>query len=319
MPLIPLGHGSEFDRVRAIAGALGAAAGPLGDDTAPIPDGPGRLLVSVDASVEDVHFRRTWVTPEEIGWRATAGALSDLAAAAAAPVGVVAAVVVPRHTDESELVDVMRGVGAAATSVGATVLGGDLTSGTQWAVIVTVFGRAVHPMSRRGARAGDDIWVTGTLGGARAALQAWTAGIEPDASARSAFVHPVPRVAAGAWLAAHGATAMMDLSDGLGGDAGHIAAASGVGLEFDLDALPLHASVATAAQRIGEAPEMFAAAAGEDYELLVTLPASFADADRFTGHSGIALTRIGRVTDGTGVRATLHGQERRIGGFRHAV
>lgn len=316
---IPLGQGSEFDRVRAIAVALGDAAGPLGDDTAPIPDGRGALLVSVDASVEDVHFRRGWLTAEEIGCRATAAALSDLAAAAASPVGVVAAVVVPRATDESGLVDVMRGVGAAAASVGAKVLGGDLTSGSEWAVIVTVFGRAIHPMSRRGARVGDGIWVTGHLGGARAALQSWTAGMEPDALARVAFAHPVPRIAAGTWLAAHGATAMMDLSDGLGGDAGHIAAASSVGLELDLDCVPQHASVAAAAQRIGDEPEMFAATAGEDYELLVTLPAAFIEAEQCTRDTGVALTRIGRVINGSGVRATLHGKNRQIGGFRHAV
>lgn len=305
--------------MRAIAVALGDTAGPLGDDTAPIPDGRGTLLVSVDASVEDVHFRRAWLTPEEIGWRATAGALSDLAAAAACPVGVVAAVVVPQHTDESGLVAVMRGVGAAAASVGARVLGGDLTSGAEWAVIVTVFGRSVHPMSRRGAQAGDAVWVTGHLGGARAALQSWMAGIEPDDLARAAFAHPVPRIAASAWLAAHGATAMMDLSDGLGGDAGHIAAASGVALELELDSVPRHASVAAAAQRIGDEPEMFAATAGEDYELLVTLPAAFAEAEQFMRDIGVALTCIGRVTAGVGVRATLRGAIRRIGGFRHAV
>ena len=145
MTQIPLGRGGEFDRIRAIAAALGPAIGPIGDDTAVIPEGEGTLVVSVDASVEDVHFRRGWLSHEEIGWRATAGALSDLAAAAATPVGVVAAVVVPRKSDEKALVDVMRGVGAAAASVGARVFGGDLTSGAQWAVVVTVFGRAVRP------------------------------------------------------------------------------------------------------------------------------------------------------------------------------
>ena len=188
MTQIPLGSGGEFDRVRAIAASLGAVIGPIGDDTAVIPEGEGALVVSVDASVEDVHFRRGWLTLEEIGWRATAGALADLAAAAAAPVGVVVAIVVPRKAGQEALVEVMRGVGAATVHAGARILGGDLTSGKQWVVVVTVFGRAIRRMSRVGAVAGDGIWVTGVIGGARAALQAWTTSIEPDPEARRALL-----------------------------------------------------------------------------------------------------------------------------------
>lgn len=319
MTQIPLGSGNEFDRVRAIAAALGDVMGPIGDDTAPIPAGDGTLVVSVDASVEDVHFRRGWLSHEEVGWRAAASALSDLAAAGATPVGVIAAVVVPQKVSPQALVDLMRGVGAATGSVGAQVLGGDLTSGGQWAVVITVFGRALRPMSRAGANVGDGVWVTGVIGGARAALQAWTSSIEPDSQARQVFAHPVPRIGAGKWLAAHGATAMMDLSDGLGGDAEHLAAASGVALQIELERLPLHASVASAARRIGEPPELFAAIAGEDYELLVTLPAEFAGAAEFAQANGVSLTRIGVVAAGSGVQATLGGKVRSVHGFRHAV
>ncbi|MES1259166.1 MAG: AIR synthase related protein, partial [Gemmatimonadota bacterium] len=116
MTAIPLGAGGEFDRVRAIAAALCPAAGRIGDDTAIIADGEGTLVVSVDASVENVHFRRAWLSCEEIGWRAAASALSDLAAAAASPVGVVTAVVVPHGAAPDDLIDVMRGIGAAASS-----------------------------------------------------------------------------------------------------------------------------------------------------------------------------------------------------------
>ena len=98
-------------------------------------------------------------------------------------------------------------------------------------------------------RPGDGIWVTGVLGGARAALQAWTTSIEPDPDARRIFAHPVPRIDAAQWLAAHGATALMDLSDGLGGDAEHLAVASGVQCEIELERLPLHAIGALAAAR----------------------------------------------------------------------
>ena len=319
MTAIPLGSGGEFDRIRAITTALGTAMGPVGDDTAVVPAGEGTLVVSLDASVENVHFRRAWLTPEEMGWRATAAALSDLAAAAATPIGVFAAVVVPRKTGEDGLVDVMRGVGAAATSVGSQVLGGDLTSGTEWAIVVTVLGRAEKPMSRVGAQPGDGLWVTGCLGGARAALQAWTIPMDPEPPARHAFAHPMPRIAAGKWLARHGATAMMDLSDGLGGDAEHLAMASGVGLAIGLDGLPLHPAVRSAAQLIGEDPELFAATAGEDYELLVTLPSTFDEAEACMQETGIPLRRIGTAIEGSGVTVTLHGKPCSIHGFRHAL
>jgi thiamine-monophosphate kinase len=316
---IPLGPGGEFDRVRAIAAALGPVMGAVGDDTATIPEGKGSIVVSVDASVEGVHFRREWLSLEEIGWRATAGALSDLAAVGATPVGVVVAVVVPRETSEASLIELMRGVGAAIESVGAKLLGGDLTSGRQWTASVTVIGRAVAPVSRSGATPGDGVWVTGVLGGARAALQAWTTAVAPDAASRSAFAHPVPRIAAGQWLAAHGATAMIDLSDGLGGDAAHLAAASRVRIELELERLPLHSSVVAAARHIGEAPEIFAATAGEDYELLVTLPPGFAEVAGFTRDCGLALTRIGTVATGADLHATLSGVVQSVHGFRHAV
>lgn len=319
MTAIPLGPGGEFDRVRAIAAALGTVMGPVGDDTATIPDGEGSVVVSVDASVEGVHFRREWLSLEEIGWRATAGALSDLAAAGATPVGVVVAVVVPRETSEAALIELMRGIGAATGSVGAKLLGGDLTSGRQWAAAVTVIGRAVRPVSRSGALAGDGVWVTGALGGARSALQAWTTAMAPDPASRSVFAHPVPRIAAGKWLAAHGATAMIDLSDGLGGDASHLAAASGVRIDIELERLPLHPSVTAAARHIGEAPELFAATAGEDYELLVTLPPTFSSAADFTRDCGLALTRVGTVAVGADLCATLAGVVQSVHGFRHAV
>jgi len=319
MTAIPLGPGGEFDRVRAIAAALGDTMGRVGDDTAIIPAGEGDLVVSVDASVEDVHFRRGWLSLEEIGWRATAGALSDLAAAAATPVGIVTAVIVPRGVAETALIDLMRGVGAAARAVGATLLGGDLTSGRQWGVVVTVFGRAMRPLSRAGAAIGDGVWVSGQLGGARAALQAWTTSMEPDRAARAAFAHPVPRIAAAQWLASHGATAMIDLSDGLGGDAAHIAAASDVQLVIELERLPLHPSVAAAARHIGESPELFAATAGEDYELLVTLPPGFAGAADFTRDCALPLTRVGTVTEGAGLHATRGGVVQSVHGFRHAL
>jgi thiamine-monophosphate kinase len=316
-----LGEGREFDRVRAIARALGDRAKGLGDDCALLVPAEGRLAVSTDVSVEAVHFRLEWMDYEEVGWRAAAAALSDLAAEGAKPAGLLAAVVVPASGTDAQLTALMSGVGAAGDSVGAPVIGGDLASGPFWSVATTVLGWTTRPVGRSGARPGDGLWVTGALGGARAALAAWRRGGEPLPEARAAFVRPEPRIQAGRWLAAHGASAMIDLSDGLGGDAPHLAAASGVSLELTLDALPLTAAAADEARRAGTAPETFAAEGGEDYELLAALPPTFVEADRleFERDCGLALSRIGVVGTGRGVRAHLRGVPVALTGYRHFV
>lgn len=320
MTTIALGDGEEFDRIRQIAATLGAAAGPLGDDTATIPAGRGTLVVSTDASVEGVHFRREWLTLPEIGWRATASALSDLAAAAATPAGITVALVVPESCPDEAVPLLMAGVGEAALASGCRVLAGDLSSGPVLMVSVTVFGYADPvPLSRVGARPGDGVYLTGSLGAARAALLDWLDGRTPSTAARFAFARPQPRIAAGRWLASQGATAMMDVSDGLGGDAPHLAAASGVRLELELERLPIHPSVHAVARRLGTGFRPFAATGGEDYELLVTLPASFAAERECEPAAGVLLTRIGRVVEGSGVSVTLDGKAVELSGFRHAV
>jgi len=139
---------------------------------------------------------------------------------------------------------------------------------------------------RAGARDGDGVWVTGRLGGAGLALAAFRAGTRPGGALGARYVRPEPRIAAGRWLAAHGATAMLDVSDGLAADAGHLAAASEVGLEIALERLPCWTGVAPLA----------AAASGEEFELLATLPASFHETPDFE------LTRIGTCFRGGGVR-----------------
>lgn len=316
---LAMGSGAEFDRVREIALALGDAAGALGDDTAVIPAGDGTLLVSTDVSVEGVHFRREWMEPEDIGWRATAAALSDLAAAAALPAGITIALTVPADAVPHDAVRVMRGVGNACRACGTKVLGGDLSSGAAWSLAVTVFGYAPSPMSRRGARVGDGVWVTGWLGGAHAALQEWAAGRVPDAGVREAFVNPLPRLAAARWLAEHGATSMIDLSDGVAGDAEHVAAASDVRLEIEIDALPLAPGVPAVASRHGADPVMYGAAGGEDYEILCTLPPGFAGGEACLIETGIPLARIGAVHAGRGAALLRNGVGVDVRSFRHRV
>jgi thiamine-monophosphate kinase len=314
-----LGPGREFDRVRRIAAALGSRATGLGDDCAVLAPADAVLVASTDVSVEGVHFQRDWLSLEEIGWRATAAALSDLAADGAEAGGVLVALTVPGDAADEDVVAAMAGAGAAAAEVGAKVVGGDLSSGPVWSLAVTVVGWVSEPVTRAGARPGDGVWVTGELGGPRAALEAWRRGDEPPAEARRAFAHPLPRIHAGRWLARHGARAMIDLSDGLGADAGHVAAASGAAVALELDHVPVAASAVAEARRLGVAPEQFAAESGEEYELLVALPETFVADDvlAFRSVSGLALTRVGEVRSGAGVQARLGGRPVALAGYDH--
>lgn len=312
-----LGPGREFDRILQLTERLGPVAAGIGDDCAAVPGGEGELVVSVDLSVEGVHFRRDWLTPEEIGWRVTAAALSDLAADGARPTGVLTSIGVPRNTPDADLQALASGIGAAVQSAEARLLGGDLTACDGWVIDMTVLGYAPRRVTRDGASPGDSLWVTGTLGGARAALHAWHQGRAPLAEARAAFVHPVPRWQAGLALAAAGATAMIDLSDGLGGDAAHIAAASDCALVIELERLP----VALAALAIAGAEEAtaFAAQGGEDYELLVAMPPGFtgADAEVIGAQTGVTLSLIGWVQTGSGARLLRDGAPVSLSGFDH--
>lgn len=318
-PASALGPGREFDRIRRIAAALGPRGAGLGDDCALLAPADTLLAASTDLSVEGVHFDRAWLSLEEIGWRATAAALSDLAADGAEAAGVLVALTVPNGASDDEVASVMAGAGAAAADAGAKVVGGDLSGGPLWSLGVTVLGWASAPVTRAGALPGDGLWVTGTLGSARAALEAWARGAEPDADARRRFARPVPRLHAGRWLARHGAHAMLDLSDGLGADAAHLAAASGVALVLELARVPVAPAAASEAARLNIAPERFAAESGEEYELLVALPETFdaEDARAFESVAGLALTRVGDVRAGSGVYAALRGTPIALAGFDH--
>ena len=314
-----LGPGPEFDRIRRLAQRLGSRAAPLGDDCALLPIGNSTLALSTDLSVEDVHFRRSWLSAQEIGWRATAAALSDLAAEGATPIGVLASIGLPARDSGEALQQLMDGVGEAAASVGAQVLGGDLAEAENWIVNLTVIGSAERPVQRSGGMPGDNLWVTGVLGGARAALERWLAGAEPDSAARQSFAHPAPRIAAGRGLAERGAHAMIDLSDGLAGDAGHLAAASACAITIDLGTLPLHSSVTEAARLAGIPPERYAALGGEDYELLVAMPPEFGEreAQSLRVECGVAFTRIGTLAPGQGASFWSGGTLVELAGFSH--
>lgn len=295
----PLGPGREFDLVRVMTSRWGDRARGIGDDATSLDLPPGeQLVVSTDTSLEDVHFRREWLSPEEIGWRATAAALSDLAAMAAKPLGVLVALTLPPPWLD-ELGALAEGIAAAASAAGAPIVGGDLTNGAPLALTLTVLGTTAAPLRRSGAQPGDTLWVTGQLGGPALAIAAWSEGRQPTPEARARFARPVPRIREAQWLAAAGATAGIDISDGLGGDAAHLAAASGVRITIEADAVP----------RIAGADVSTAQRSGEEYELLVTTRTSF-DAVAFQRTFGLSLTRIGAVEQGDAGVDLLIGGER---------
>lgn len=302
---IALGPGGEFDLIRRFLERCGAApaevlVGP-GDDAAVLA-GDGRIVVSTDLTVEGTHFRREWLDPAEIGYRAAAAALSDLAAMAASPVGVLVSLVLPDRDVPDGAVGVMDGVRQAADEVGAAILGGDVARSPGPLILdLVVLGRAERPVLRSGARPGDELWVTGTLGGAAAAVEAWLAGRAPDPEARAAFAHPTPRIREARWLAERGAIrAMLDLSDGLAGDARHLAAASGVAIVLEPGRVPVHPAAAATGAGL-----RLALSGGEDYELCFAAPAGAVEPliVEFEREFGVPLHRVGEVREGAGVFA----------------
>src|SRR5687767_4676519 len=197
-----MGEGAEFDLIRALVARWGSIARDIGDDAAliDIPSGQ-RLVASVDSAVEGVHFRRGWLTPYEIGFRATAAALSDLAAMAATPHSILIAFSLPSDWLD-DIASVADGIGSMARAVGASIAGGNITRAPVFSITTTVLGTVVQPLSRSGAQPGDRIYVTGRLGGPAAALRALEGGRVPDDVHRSRFASPTPRLDEARWLAA---------------------------------------------------------------------------------------------------------------------
>lgn len=309
--------------IRRIVAASGRASDPPelrvgpGDDAAVLELEPGeKVVLTCDMALEDVHFRRAWLRWETVGWRATAASMSDLAAMAARPLGVLVSAAVPPELDRGVLEELAAGVTACLEAHGGALLGGDLSRSPGPVVIdVTAAGAAERPVGRHGARPGDELWVTGTLGGAGAAARDWSRGLEPDPRARRAFERPVPRTDEARWLAGRAELhALIDLSDGLAGDARHLSAASGVRLEVRLADVPLSEVLAEYADR--ETAIRRALGGGEDFELLLAVAPGSLDGvgETFEDRFGVRLTRIGRATEGEGV-AWLDEEGEAVGGL----
>ena len=297
----------------------------VGDDCALLAPAAGmQLAVSSDMLVEGRHFLST-VEPARLGHKALAVNLSDLAACGAKPLAFTLALALP-GVDEPWLEGFSRGLLALADAHGCELVGGDTTRGPL-NICITVFGEvpAGAALLRSGARAGDDIWVSGTPGEARLALEVFrgTIALPADAfdTARRRMEQPAPRVALGQALRGI-ATSAVDVSDGLIGDLGHILASSGVGATLDVDAATALISVDTG--NLGEELRRTCAlSGGDDYELVFTAPASARNAVGQAGmDSSTRVTRIGRIEADAGLRivdAAGAPVSQRFGSFDHFV
>jgi len=303
----------EFAWIEKLAGLFGrqAAGAPvgIGDDCAVL-DGAAPTLVSIDTVVEGVHFDRGIMSPADIGWRALAVALSDLAACGADPRRSIQALVSlqwPPDWNDDAMAELAAGLRDCASAHGCAIVGGDTVSTPgPLALTLTVIGGAARPVLRRGARVGDAVVVTGPLGASGVGLAALRAGLADDdaRACGAAYRRPRAQLADGARLAAL-ASAMIDISDGLLQDLGHLCEASGVGADVDLDLAPIDEATRGAAAKLGLDPVAVAAGAGDDYQLLATVaPRDLAELRRTLPHA----TVIGATRPGAGVAATRAGR-----------
>ena len=286
-------------------------------------------VTSVDAIVEGVHFRlgEGWADIAEVGRRAMAGALSDLAAMGAQAGEVYIVLGLPAGLAEAQAMELVRAANGLARECGAVLAGGDVVAAPMLLVSVTAVGwaeRAEELVGRDGARAGDLVGVTGQLGAAAAALAIQSAGLDRGADvapALSRASHPRPRLREGHALARAGANAMIDISDGLATDADHIGRASGVQLQIELARLPLADGVRPVAAALGEPAWLLAARGGEDYELCFCIdPDRRERAERALRElHGTPISWIGRAADGEpgAVLSDERGGAVAVEGFEH--
>ncbi|HEX2241604.1 MAG TPA: thiamine-phosphate kinase [Actinomycetota bacterium] len=278
-----------------------------GDDAAVLNPRAGKLLATVDGLIEGVDYDLRYMSAADVGWKAVMTSASDCAAMGGRPAHCLATVGLRHDTPLSFYDGVLDGMLEAAGALGMALVGGDITRARETSLTVSVLGYAQTPVYRSGASEGDTLCVTGSLGAAAAGLRALQGHIEiparlEEAAARlkSRQIRPRARIEEGVALAERGATAMIDVSDGLGIDLGRLLRASGYGCEVDTARVPISEDViAVAEQAAGLNPLELALAGGEDYELLAAVPEAFVDdARRALRELGCSLTSIGTVTVG---------------------
>lgn len=300
-----VGDLGEFGLIAALQPRLKSTAVvevPSGDDAAVLRLGSERLVVTTDMLVQDRHFRLEWSSPEDIGHKAAAQNFADLTAMGARPLALTAAIAMPPETPVDWVLGVVDGLVAEADEVGAAVVGGDITRASVITLSVTAMGvpSGSRLVGRDGAQAGDVLAVCGRLGWAAAGLAVLGRGFRSPRIVVDAHRRPQPPYSAGALAAAAGATAMIDVSDGLLADVGHIATNSRVQIVIDTAALPIDAQIRETASAFNADPLGWVLAGGDDHALAATFPAGAALPSGFVA--------IGEVLEGSGVE---------VPGYRH--
>jgi thiamine-monophosphate kinase len=290
----------EFPLIDRIVDGLGqgsaVAVGPGDDGAVFLVD--GQAVTSVDIFVEGVHFKRDWSSAYDVGRKVVAASVADLEAMGAYPVALLAAFAAPATLPAEWATELARGLKDECARAGLSLVGGDVSSGREVTVAVTVVGELRRGIAilRSGARPGDIVALKGRLGWAAAGLAALRRGFRSPRAAVQAFQVPTPPYGAGAEAAGFGASAMIDVSDGLLADLGHIAQASGVVINLESNRLEIGDPVRAVAQASGREPIEFVLTGGEDHALAATFP---------YGQVPVGWTVIGRVRDREGGPAAV--------------
>jgi thiamine-monophosphate kinase len=289
----------ELERIEEIRRRLGATGSRdvvigIGDDAAVLAASDAAQVLTVDVAVDGVHFRSDALDAPDIGYRAAVAALSDLAAMGATPRAMLSSLILPAALSDAFVYALVDGIGRAAREYAAAVVGGNLARGETLSLTTTAVGAAPERvLTRAGARAGDTVWVTGTLGACALAVLARERGARAPDAVDVRYRRPRACIEAGRALAAV-ATAAIDVSDGLLQDLGHICAASNVAANLQAEALPIDPAMRAFADELGQDARALALGGGEDYELLFTLPPAM--------QPPVAATRIGDLVAGRGIR-----------------
>lgn len=247
-----------------------------GDDAAIVAAPDGKVVASTDMLVQNVHFRLDWSSPAQVGRKAVAVNLADVAAMGAIPTGLLVGLACPGGTRTDQITGLADGMWEEAERAGVGLVGGDVVAAEAIVVSVTALGdlRGMTPVRRSGARPGEVVAIQGRLGWSAAGLAVLGRGFRSPVSVVNAHRYPEPPYAAGPEAAAAGATAMIDVSDGLLADLGHVAEASGVGIDVDSNALPVDQKLIEVASALGSEPLRWVLTGGEDHALAATFPSA---------------------------------------------
>ncbi|GGJ76404.1 thiamine-monophosphate kinase [Pilimelia anulata] len=270
-------HAGEFGLIARVTARLGTGPACLvgpGDDAAVVAAPDGRVVATTDMLVEGRHFRRDWCSAEDVGHRAAGANLADVAAMGARPTALLVALCAPPGLDVRWAEELADGLAAEAALVGAAVVGGDTTAGPVLTIAVTALGDPAGraPVLRSGARVGDTVALAGRIGYAAAGYTVLSRGFRTPKLLVDAYRRPVIEYAAATAAAEQGATSMIDISDGLIADLGHVAAASGVGMDVRRDAFAVSVQMRDAAAALGVDPHTWMLGGGDDHAFAATFP-----------------------------------------------